>query len=293
MRVISLNSELAISIDFNKERTNPAQIFEAMGLYINAYRDLCQVLANSIELKADFEFQLNGIEKGSIISKLSRLKNGVDDFFEQSFYRSGMALFEELSNECQTESEEDVEGLAATLENRLADEISGNLVAPHVDRQSLAHVLSKFSLANKKMQSGETVEVFTSGVEVPHLINTNWSFTGDASKMFLGKTEVFEGRDKLYVTIQVNEGNSVWTFKSPATQQKFPAKIAHKDWLERYQGGLIPAIGPFDMLDAELSYIVYTPPEGKGRAQIRNAKINNVLGVLRGGNSEKQNVLGF
>ncbi|CRM31406.1 hypothetical protein [Pseudomonas sp. 58 R 3] len=264
-----------------------------MGLYINAYRDLCQVLANSVELKADFEFQLNGIEKGSIISKLSRLRNGVDDFFEQSFYKSGMALFDELSDECQTESEEDVEGLAVTLENRLADEMPGNLVAPHVDRQGLAFVLNKFSLANKKMQSGETVEVFTSEADKPHSINTSWSFTGDAAKMFLGKTEIFEGRDKLFAMIQVNEGNSVWTFKSPATQQKFPAKITHKEWLERYQGGLIPAIGPFDMLDAELSYVIYTPPEGKGRVQIRNAKINNVLGVLRGGNSDKQNVLGL
>ena len=292
MRVISLNSELAISIDFNKNRTNPAQIFEAMGLYINAYRDLCQILANSVELKADFEFQLNGVEKGSIISKLSRLKNGLDDFLEQSFYRSGMALFDELADECQTESEEEVEALAVTLESRLADEMPGNLVAPHVDRQGLAHVLSKFSLANNRMQSGETVEVYTSDVEKHHPINTNWVFTGDPGKMFLGKTETFEGRDKLYVMIQVNEGNSVWTFKSPATQQKFPAKITHKEWLERYQNGFIPAIGPLDMIEADLSYIIYTPPEGKGRVQIRNAKIKNVLSVHRSGNSDKQYVLG-
>ncbi|ANJ56584.1 hypothetical protein PMA3_16100 [Pseudomonas silesiensis] len=285
-----MNSELSIRIDFNKRRENPAQVFEAMGLYINSYRDLCQVLANSIDLKMDFEFQLDAVEEGSLISKLSHLKNGVDDFFGRLFCDSGMALFDELVEIDETATEEEVDAIASTLESRLAAEIPEALVDPFVDRQALAFVLQSLSSANRRMQPGEKVELYTDEEGVRHALNTEWSFTADPKKMFAGVSQEFDGRDKLYATIPVNEGNSVWTFRSPATHQKFSAKVVNKEWLERYQNGLIPAIGPLDLLDAELSYIVYTPPKGKGKPQIRNAKIKNVLGVRRA--HEKQHALG-
>ncbi|EFT4230478.1 hypothetical protein HVE81_004290, partial [Salmonella enterica] len=54
-----MNPELSIKIDYLKDRHNPEEVFEAMALYINAYRDFGQVLSNSIGIKADFNFQLN------------------------------------------------------------------------------------------------------------------------------------------------------------------------------------------------------------------------------------------
>ncbi|EBG3731167.1 hypothetical protein FIX40_21740, partial [Salmonella enterica] len=66
-----MNPELSIKIDYLKDRHNPEEVFEAMALYINAYRDFGQVLSNSIGIKADFNFQLNEIKSGSILSKLS------------------------------------------------------------------------------------------------------------------------------------------------------------------------------------------------------------------------------
>ncbi|MGO2204839.1 hypothetical protein, partial [Pseudomonas helleri] len=45
-----MDSELLVRVDYNVGRKDPAQIFEAMALYINAQRDFCQLLANSLDL---------------------------------------------------------------------------------------------------------------------------------------------------------------------------------------------------------------------------------------------------
>lgn len=282
-----MDSELFIKVDYNIGRKNPAQIFEAMALYIHAQRDFCQLLANSIDLDADFEFKLNAVQEGSIVTKIDSFFKCVDGCLEKAFYTSGKKLYSSLVEATQTEDQ--VDAIATSVEDDLAEMVPGRLIHPDIDRQGLAVVLDKISEANKKMQPGETVSICTGELDTYTALNTNWNFVGDPKKMFSGKTEFFDGRDKLFATIQVNEGNSVWTFKSPATQRKFSARITDKDWLTRYQAGLVKAIGPLDMIEADLSYSIYTPPEGKGKVEIRNAKIKNILDIYR--NGDYQHVL--
>lgn len=277
-----MTPELSIKLEYLQNRKNPSEVFEAMALYINAYRDLGQLLTNSVGLKADFDFQLNGIEKGSILSKLSALPNKIDSMLENAFYSSGNSLFKELTTVSETSSEDQVEALAADLETTLSEKLDQKIADPYIDRRNLAHVLSSFSSANQKMQPGENV-LFVSGndQEQPCSVNTAWRFTGKAKEMFQGKTESHEHRDKLYVKVSVNEGHSVWSFRSLSIDRRFSARIVHKDWLERYQNGLVQAIGPKDVIEADISYEIYTPPKGKGQPQIRNARIINVVDIQR------------
>ena len=153
---------------------------------------------------------------------------------------------------------------------------------PHIDRQGLATVLDKFSHANQKMKSGESV-VFHSGDEEGKscIVNTAWRFTGNPKEMFLGETEYKEFEDRLYVKVTVNEGHSVWTFRSLSLEKTFSARIIHKDWLERYQDGLIAPIGPKDIIEAKISLDFYTPLKGKGQPQIRNAKVISIGDITR------------
>ncbi|WP_221885551.1 hypothetical protein [Vreelandella populi] len=88
-----MSPELSIKLEYLENRINPAEVFEAMALYINAYKDFGQLLTNSVGLKLDFEFQLNDIEKNSILSKLSALPNSIDSMLEKAFYSSGNRLF--------------------------------------------------------------------------------------------------------------------------------------------------------------------------------------------------------
>ncbi|NRA56051.1 MAG: hypothetical protein HRU23_18080 [Gammaproteobacteria bacterium] len=282
-----MKPELSIKLEYLEERKNPAEIFEAMAQYINAYRDLGQVLSCSVGIKTDFEFQLNGIEKGSILSKLSALSGKIDELFESAFYNSGNDLFKELTESEDTENEEQVEKLAADLETSLANHLPQQIVDPHIDRQQLAFVLEKFSIANQKIKKGENVVLIASnGDKHTCNIDTAWRFKGKPGEMFQGVTVSKELNDKLFVKISVNEGNSVWSFRSLSMDRKFSARITDKDWLERYQNGLIPAIGPKDVVEAKVTFDIYTPPKGKGQPKIRNAKIVEVLDIQR--NNEYQ-----
>ncbi|EBD4223615.1 hypothetical protein ABDL45_001518 [Salmonella enterica] len=277
-----MNPELSIKIDYLKDRHNPEEVFEAMALYINAYRDFGQVLSNSIGIKADFNFQLNEIKSGSILSKLSVIPGKIDEILANAFYNSGDELFRELTDIETTDTEEQVETLAVNLETALAKNLSQQIADPNIDRQNLSFALEKFSTANQKIKPNESVIITSNSDNNQNFkFNTKWRFGGKPREMFLGSTESIELNDKLYVTVSVNEGNSVWSFRSISLDKRLSGRITHKEWLERYQDGLIPAIGPKDIIDAKITFDIYTPPKGKGQPQIRNLKVINISNIQR------------
>lgn len=253
-----------------------------MALYINAYRDFGQVLSNSIGIKADFNFQLNEIKSGSILSKLSVIPGKIDEILANAFYNSGDELFRELTDIEITDTEEQVETLAVNLETALAKNLPQQIADPNIDRQNLSFALEKFSTANQKIKPNESVIITSNSDNNQNFkFNTKWRFGGKPREMFLGSTESIELNDKLYVTVSVNEGNSVWSFRSISLDKRLSGRITHKEWLERYQDGLIPAIGPKDIIDAKITFDIYTPPKGKGQPQIRNLKVINISNIQR------------
>ncbi|EAO1989488.1 hypothetical protein E0G79_06535 [Salmonella enterica] len=277
-----MNPELSIKIDYLKDRHNPEEVFEAMALYINAYRDFGQVLSNSIGIKADFNFQLNEIKSGSILSKLSVIPGKIDEILANAFYNSGDELFRELTDIETTDTEEQVETLAVNLETALAKNLPQQIADPNIDRQNLSFALEKFSTANQKIKPNESVIITSNSDNNQNFkFNTKWRFGEKPREMFLGSTESIELNDKLYVTVSVNEGNSVWSFRSISLDKRLSGRITHKEWLERYQDGLIPAIGPKDIIDAKITFDIYTPPKGKGQPQIRNLKVINISNIQR------------
>ncbi|ECQ3621065.1 hypothetical protein HYI91_003579 [Salmonella enterica] len=277
-----MNPELSIKIDYLKDRHNPEEVFEAMALYINAYRDFGQVLSNSIGIKADFNFQLNEIKSGSILSKLSVIPGKIDEILANAFYNSGDELFRELTDIETTDTEEQVETLAVNLETALAKNLPQQIADPNIDRQNLSFALEKFSTANQKIKPNESIIITSNSDNNQNFkFNTKWRFGGKPREMFLGSTESIELNDKLYVTVSVNEGNSVWSFRSISLDKRLSGRITHKEWLERYQDGLIPAIGPKDIIDAKITFDIYTPPKGKGQPQIRNLKVINISNIQR------------
>ncbi|EAY0993649.1 hypothetical protein B5I68_22505 [Salmonella enterica] len=277
-----MNPELSIKIDYLKDRHNPEEVFEAMALYINAYRDFGQVLSNSIGIKADFNFQLNEIKSGSILSKLSVIPGKIDEILANAFYNLGDELFRELTDIETTDTEEQVETLAVNLETALAKNLPQQIADPNIDRQNLSFALEKFSTANQKIKPNESVIITSNSDNNQNFkFNTKWRFGGKPREMFLGSTESIELNDKLYVTVSVNEGNSVWSFRSISLDKRLSGRITHKEWLERYQDGLIPAIGPKDIIDAKITFDIYTPPKGKGQPQIRNLKVINISNIQR------------
>lgn len=277
-----IKPEISIRYEFIKNRKNPAEVFEGMALYINAYRDLTQLLSNAIGLEYDFELQLNDIEKSSLLSKLSSLRDTINNTIEESLYDSGERLFKELLTEEETKTEDQVEVIAKTLDLELSNNFHNHTVPPCVDRQQLAHVLQAISIANQKVLKEESITFKQTQKDSEGCkLNTSWRFTGDPKTMFKGTTEQHDHVDRLVITVAVYVGKSVWSFQSLTSEKKFSAKITDEDWLSRYQSGLIQPIGPKDVIEAELEYDLYTPPIGKGQKQIRNAQVKKIINIHR------------
>lgn len=276
-----MHETLKIKIDFAKNRQHPAEVFQAMSGYIEAYQDICQILVGSCGGKEEFELQLDAVEAGSVASLLKAVPGRLREYCSSVLFKSASALIDDLSSIEVTSTEEDVDILALQLESELAKSGLGEMVSPHIDRQALAHALCKLSEANKKLQAEEKVLTSLSSDNKIIAINTHWRFNANPKEMFLGSTKPHCVVDKLYVKMPVNIGKGVWQLLSASTERSYSARIADLKWLEDYQLGIIQAIGPKDIMEADVAYEIYTPPLGKGKPQIRNAKVTRVVKIHR------------
>ena len=275
--------EIVIKIDFDQDRENPAQIFQAMSGYISAYQDLGQLVFDSAGIKEDFSLQLDHIEVSSLKTILRPAKRMATHLVEAVF-SSAKDTFNHLDGEPMIIStEERVDTCAGVMETSITSNMGNEVIDAYVDRQQLAYILNEFSEVNQLLRPSEAVIFSGNGKSSEYRLNTQMRFDGDPKKMFAGETRDYKGRQKLSVPIPINEGFGQWTFKSLETKQRFTARISHADWLERYQLGLIPAIGPKDIMDVRISYDIYCPKEGnQTKETIINAKIIEVLKIIRG-----------
>lgn len=280
-----MDTNVFIKIDYKKDRPNPSQLFEAMSLYISAYEQLGQILAKSIDVRQEFKFHLEEVQISSIKAKLIQAPGLINDFFINRVATSGSKLFETLVETDETETEEQIDQLAANIEETFINDGLGNEIDSHIDRKALTHMLGTVSKANNLIQKDEIVEFGSSAYS--QNINTKWRFVGDVSNMFLGMKESIIARDYLYVKIAINEGKQLWTFRSARMNKTFTARILVKDWVKKYQSGLIPPIGPKDTLLTEFSYDLYKPYDKRKVAEVRNVKIIKIEDIVRGGSDEQ------
>lgn len=277
-----MDPALSIKIDYPLERPNPSSVFFAMALYIEAYASLNQLLMEAVGVENEYKFKLDEIKTGSILSKISAIPGIIDSYFESAFYHAGNNLMEEISQTNSTETEDDVEELAQKLQSDLEEMLPTNFGGALVDRKKLTYVLHGISLATNKLSDKDLVE-FSSSSEPNYKVkfNTEWRFNGNYNEMFNGKVLTQKIKDILYVPVIVNEGKKAWNFKSTQLKTKFNATFLDKEWLEKYQNGIIPAIGPNDEIEVELEYSYYVTSDRSSPLKISNAKIIKVIDIRR------------
>ena len=276
-----MHETLKIKIDFAKERQRPAEIFQAMSSYIEAYEAIGQVMVGSFGTQEEFKLRLEDVETGSIASLLKAVPGRLKGWFETAVFESSMKLAENLGGLESTTTEEEVDQLASGIETELAKFNVEQMVDPKIDRKAFAHALNKLSEANKRLLPEESASASIVESENVTAINTHWRFNANPKDMFQGTTEIKGCVDKLYVRAPVNIGKGAWSMLSASTNSRYDAKIFDSPWLEQYQDGLIAPIGPKDVMEAEVSLEIYTPPLGKGKPFVSNAKIVRVLQIHR------------
>jgi hypothetical protein len=276
-----MSETLKIKIDFAEKRQRPAEVFQAMSGYIEAYQALGQVLVNALGDPEDFALQLECVEAGSVASFIKAVPGRLKEWMSSAIIESGFTLADTLSGVESTATEGEVDAIASVLENELTKTDNPHMIHPKIDRKELAFALQKFSEANKKLLPDETVLTSLADTENVTPINTHWRFNANPKNMFLGITTSFNGTDRLYVRAPVNIGKGAWSMVSVTTGSRYNANIIDAKWLDDYQNGLVRAIGPKDVMEAEVSFQLYTPPPGQGKPYISNAKIVKIIDIHR------------
>ncbi|WP_125782912.1 hypothetical protein [Pseudoalteromonas rubra] len=279
-----MEPELSIDLKYLPNRTEPTEVFDAMSGYIKAYRALGQLMLDAVGQDERFEFQLSQIQSGSIISKLKAIPGRIDEAFKTHCFEAGNATLENLTNEEEIETEDQVDSMARLLEGRLSEGLDNpELISPYIDRKRFAEFLAMVSTANRNLKPDEKVYLNSdSETGQQREINTSFRFTGDLQNMFKGTEKSVEYELTLFAKTSVNEGNSVWNFRCEKMKQTFQARIEDKPWLEKYQNAVIAPIGPKDTMIARVAYDIFIPANNNKESVIRNARVIEVIDINRG-----------
>lgn len=266
------NDNIAVKINYEQNRSNPAEVFEAMGLYIRFTTDIGQIILNSVGEESTFDLSLDEIEKGSIISWLSpNLDKKLKDFckkYSNALVREFISLPDEITDE-------DIEMVAVKIQEKIQDE--KNPVFPVIiNQKALKHAAKNYSAANEKLYSTEPVEFisYNNGVKEIISINTHQYLSKASTSSELEKSPTHELH--LVVISPKNIGNGAWSFKSPKLNKRFDARILNAEWLTRYQAQIIRPIGPKDIIVADVRYST-----DKETSEITKAEILNIKDIIR------------
>lgn len=272
-----MTANASITIDYKKNRNNPAEIFEAMALYINFYRDFSHTLTEALASQEEISIELSEIHEGSIqsiINFISKSGSSISSWICDA----AIKLQHDLNNIKEIKEPSQLEYLIQEIE-KLLDQHKTAFDQTKINRKKLLAALKNLSNANSRIQPEESV--FIGNQEKPKIVRIN-------TEIRIPPSFSFENPDINYATTKdslvpistVNEGNQAWQFHSKAFGRKIRALITHTDWLTRYQNGLINPVGGKDTLIVELSYDI--KKNSKDEFTAENFKITKVNDVHRG-----------
>lgn len=275
------NNSIAVKIKYADNRQNPAEVFEAMGLYIRFHTDIGQLILNTLDNEYAFNLSLSNIEKSSIISWLSP---ALDKKIYSFYKRISNLLVSELIALPEEITDDDIEHVAELIQNTIKKEEDPKF-PPVVNRKALKHAIKSYSAANEKIYTDEPVEFIyqEGGKKSSVVVNVNQRLKRENSNENLAEHDTHELH--LIVISPKNAGNGAWTFRSPKLARRFDARISDKDWLRRYQAQIINPIGPKDVIVAKVRYAIDSETN-----EIAKAEILYIKEIIR---SQKQRVMKY
>jgi hypothetical protein len=278
-----MDSFISIKIDYKHNRKNPEDIFKAMSLYISAQKKYGNLLAKSLDLNVDYELTLSDVEKGSIKSVLGSIAGGIGSFIN----KQSISLVSDLIDIESLDSPDKIESLIVSQENKLKDD--AGVISPHLDRVIFTEIISEMSSANDLLEVDEIVEIgHTSNNQYQsEYLNTRMRVNISPDQMLSrGENIIITNKDYLDVIKPVNFGDLQWLVRSRTTGKQYLAFMGDKEWLGKYQSGLIPAITAKYCMIAFVKLNVYKVNK---KSDIKRAEILHVIKIVS--SDEVQNEL--
>lgn len=266
-----------ITIEYQKNRNNPAAIFEAMALYINFYRDFSQTIVESHCPGDEIILELESIQEGSLFSVI-KIISKAGTSIPSIICDLALRLIDQLNEYDQINDSEQIEFLIEEIEKTL-NAHSNALEITKINRKKILESLKKLSNANAKLLPTE--EAFIGTQFNRKLVGINTAIRIPSSMTLEDKIDKPAQIPDLLIPVStIIEGDQAWTFHSQAFKDKIRAKIIDKEWLERYQNGFIQPIGGKDTLIVELGYTIQESNKENPKAD--NFKVISIKDIKRG-----------
>ncbi|KFD19490.1 hypothetical protein [Yokenella regensburgei] len=285
-----------IRIDYKAGRNRPEKVFEAMAMYINAYEDLIQLLSQTVGCKEEFSFVLDTVEKGSIITYLKKRHEQAVDLVTATILKEVKETSKILKGISTIEGEKQIDEIAEKVDERLTKAFpeTFSIAQSEIERKTLARILKRLADANLNMRQDESVDlILNKNKDMAVKLNTHFKFSANLDDLYVeGKIHKNGITDRLFIVKPVNDGNSRWDCKSLNMNQRFDAVMMDKIWLERYQTGLIPAIGPSDIMLAKMNLTIKTKKDSKLN-KVLHAEIFEVIDIIKNSEGMKNESLHF
>jgi hypothetical protein len=246
---------LRVRVINQKNRQNSYELFNAMGGYMQAIEEFNRLILCSIQADGHYNFQLNGIEDGSIITRLKSFLRNAGDDIANKIDTIAMQEITALTNSTQEiKSPQQIIDLAESIENNINGKLNNiDRIEPYIDTVKLAKICMLISDANEKLLSGEKVEIASHGNVIP--INTRFRSTVKESHLEAINKIPYRGYDKVKVIRPCNFGGSLWDLKSIITSDTYSAHFHNDcDWLKRYQNGEFTAVTAMHTLNILVEY---------------------------------------
>ncbi|MDH0371577.1 hypothetical protein N7340_07285 [Comamonas aquatica] len=272
-----MQESLSIKIDYQKGRKNPEEIFEAMALYISFYKNLGQIIAESINSKYQVETSLVDVKEGSIEAIISWGKN-IPAHIAELINKSASNTAACLLDIDEITSQDQVENIAIGIDNTINSEIKDVISPSKINRKKLGKNLLKVSAANDRINDDETVTYKSSAIIID--FNTKLRVASDVGSIQEINNRPIIIEDILSVIGPINIGDSPWSFESTALERNFRARIYDSSWIEAYQNGFLLPIGPKDSLRVTLEYKIAEVTNNKKK--LIDFKVTKVKEIIRG-----------
>ena len=244
-----------------------------MASYISSFEELTFTIGRAIDAEANFSYQLNNIETGSIKSIQSCFARA--STIAKTLANIPTMLAKSMVDIDEITSEADIEKIATSLEEQLREEGSPKFPNQiNIDRPNLAKAIKRLTDASAHLVENESIKIKSPYSNVVPL-NTKTRFHGDPVDFFTDFHKTAVTKETLLIKRPVFFGKSAWDFRSVERKKSFSAPILHTEWLDRYQKRELGHLDPGDALIALVSYEV-TKQKGSDQILMSNHKILHI-----------------
>ena len=253
----SLKPDYCIEIDFKKDTENPSRVFRSMSDLIDAFQRADKQLVNIIDVNIQPVLFLEDVETSSIKAwlrtALERIPN--DSLYNldwkpiigQYLVKGKQYIIDWTNGKTTVTNVSELKPLEDQL-HALAESTNIKLLPAYnpIKTRELLETLRDLSEGVAPLMEGDSVKYITEHQE--STFNLAFKLTPEVIENLITKeTTTMTGEQILKIKKPDYLGESMWEVKHG--KDTFPASIADKAWLQKFQSGTIPIV-PGDSIRA-------------------------------------------